>query len=135
MMLSNAVKPRKVAGMGTTLKDETNAKGRSESRFCDLRAVPGNVRGKSVQEVLDTLHGVIHPPDFLLLQKVRGLGKASPNTVNTLPIWVGSRKYTCFHVDTAGRHDAQRGLSRQTLMGTFGYPSKSPGVGHGDHTF
>ena len=39
----------------------------------DLRAVHWNVRGKTVQEVLDTMQDIIHAPDFLLLQEVGGL--------------------------------------------------------------
>ena len=67
----------------------------------DLHAVHWNVRGKTVQEVLDTMQDIIHAPDFLLLQEVGGLGKADASVVQTFPIWAGRIKYTCFHVDTA----------------------------------
>ena len=39
------------------------------------------MRGKTVQDVLDTLQDVIHPPDLLLLQEVGGLGKGAPDAV------------------------------------------------------
>ena len=47
----------------------------------DLHAVHWNVRGKTVQEVLDTMQDIIHAPDFLLLQEVGGLGKADASVV------------------------------------------------------
>ena len=59
------------------------------------------MRGKTVQDVLDTLQDVIHPPDLLLLQEVGGLGKGAPDAVLSFDLWSGSDKYSCFHIDSA----------------------------------
>ena len=50
------------------------------------------MRGKTVQDVLDTLQDVIHPPDLLLLQEIGGLGKGAPDAVLSFDLWSGSDK-------------------------------------------
>ena len=40
-----------------------------DSRFSDLEILHWNVRGKTVQDVLDTLHGVVHPRTLLCYRK------------------------------------------------------------------
>ena len=72
-----------------------------ESKFSDLQVLHWNVRDKTVQDVLDTLQEVIHPPDLLLLQEVGGLGKGAPDAVLSFDLWSGNDKYSCFHIDSA----------------------------------
>ena len=81
--------------MGSGSKDTT------DSRFSDLEIIYWNIRGKTVQDILDILHGVMHPPDRLMLQEVGGLGKGEPDSVLSFEVWSGSGKYSCFHVDSA----------------------------------
>ena len=77
------------------------SKDTTDSRFSDLEILHWNVRGKTVQDVLDTLHGVVHLPDPLMLQEVGGLGKGEPDSVLSFEVWSGTDKYSCFHVDSA----------------------------------